>query len=361
MAVAPLRPSGPPDSPAQAFFHAAEATFERASRAGVVSRDLLLAGRRIRLEFAGEALLRPLTRALAHLLVAPKGEGDLTVLLWDRASTGVAAPPPPWGVDAYTVRSEIAGYNTDDFHTTFQTDTQSLLLFDGARMRAIYWTADAARLPTYDQAAPLRSILHWWSRRRAMQMVHGAVLAGEDGCVLLAGPSGAGKSSTALACLPSPLRFLSDDYSLLQFEPEPRIHCVYSVAKVGAADVDRMPHLRPMISNRWEVGREKAVFFLHEEAPEKLVGSARLRAIVLPDRCGGRDSALEPVSAAAALVALGASTHVQLPNAGEEVLRRLLPVVRSLPCLRLRLGTDVAQLAPLLVGLLRSLGRSPAS
>lgn len=335
-------------SPAAAFLARVEQSFEEAlaSAGGPSERDLELAGRGIRLSFAGEALVAPITRATAHLLTPPCAAPHLRVLLWDAASTGVPLPSPPWGREAYGVRSEIAGYNDENVHTVFQVATGSLLLFDAGRNLAVYATADARSLPSYETCAPLRTIFHWWARRGAMQMVHAAAVGREDGCVLLAGESGAGKSSTALACLPSPLLFLSDDYCLLEFrDAGPVVHSVYSAGKASRATLDRLPFLESMVSNPDEVEREKANLYLAEHRPEKILKRAPLRAVLLPRVADQVQTEVRRTSAADAVVTMSWNTHVQLPNAEAEILRTFSRVVRATPSYRLLVGSDAGGIA----------------
>lgn len=351
----------PDPTPAAAFLAQVEDAFDEALAAvgGATERYLELAGRRIRLSFAGGALVAPVTRATAHLAAAANEASDLRVLLWDVASTGVPLPPAPWGRDAYSVRSEIAGYNDENAHTVFQASTGSLLIFDARRNLAVYATLDARALPSYETCAPLRTVFHWWARRRGMQMVHAAAVGTPAGCVLLAGESGAGKSSTALACLPSSLLFLSDDYCILDLEAEggPVVHSVYSVGKAGSATLERLPFLASMVSNPAEVEREKANLFLSEHRPEKLLAAAPLRAILLPRVSQHAHTAIEPTSAADALITMSWNTHVQLPNADAEILRTFSRVVRTTPSYRLFVGTDARGIATAIENLLGSFAR----
>src|SRR5947209_5369755 len=84
------------------FFRALGAAFDRAAGAagGPVERSFRVGGRRLLLRFAGPALLPVLTAPLEHLAVSSPGRPDLTVYVWDTASTGVQPPRPPWTEDA---------------------------------------------------------------------------------------------------------------------------------------------------------------------------------------------------------------------------------------------------------------------
>ena len=67
--------------------------------------DLDVAGRVVRLRFAGDGLVPLITPALEHLRIEQiSDDPDFTVSLFDTESTGVRMVPAPW--DAYSLRAE---------------------------------------------------------------------------------------------------------------------------------------------------------------------------------------------------------------------------------------------------------------
>ena len=62
--------------------------------------------------------------------------------------------------------------------------------------------------------------------------------------------------------LASTLYYASDDYCLLTNDPQPTVYSVYSSGKTHAADLDRLPFLRPAVSNGDRLATEKALYFL---------------------------------------------------------------------------------------------------
>src|SRR5262245_6073474 len=160
------------------FFAATEAAFARALAAcgRATIRYFCVAGAVVRLNFAGAALVEPLTRALGHLVSTSVATPDLTIGLWDVASTGIPLPPAPWPDHAYGAQGEITGFSDDVILTACQVDTRSLLLYHRERALAFYVTLDAAQLPYYEASAPLRTIWHWWACKTNCQLLHaGAV------------------------------------------------------------------------------------------------------------------------------------------------------------------------------------------
>ena len=167
------------DAAALTFFERAHEAFEAAEQAAseVVSRDYRLGERRVRLRFAGNALVAAITPALAHLATPlDAGAPRLTIGLWDSASTGTRLPGPPWPMSDFGARREIRGYNDGRIRTAFDVGSGVLSLLDLEKNLALYWVRDAQQLPDYERAAPLLPILHWWMQAHGRQLAHGAAI-----------------------------------------------------------------------------------------------------------------------------------------------------------------------------------------
>lgn len=329
-------------------------SFNRAAaNSGEMARDYRVGEFLIRLRFAGEAMIPQLTPALEHLAVASSGaQADLTVCVWDSVSTRESLPPPPWSDEAYGTRAEIKGFNTERIRTVYHLESSVLSLLDLKENLGFYWTRDAANFPIYKIAAPLISILHWWLRQCGHQVVHAAAVGKATGAVLIAGRSGSGKSTSALACLDSSLFYLSDDYCLIAAAPEPRVHSLFSSAKLTPESLARLPHLRSAIHREADELTDKSLLFLHREFREKIGQSLLLRAVLIPRVTGGRDTSLARISSVTALTALAPSTIYQLAGADQSSLQMMSAVVRQLPCYELRLGTEMKQIPEVISSLL---------
>lgn len=223
---------------------------------------------------------------------------------------------------------------------------------DTARNLAIYWVKTAAQIPYYETGAPLRAIFHLWMSQHEIQLIHAGAVGIPSGGVLLVGKGGSGKSTTALACLNSKLFYASDDYSLLASDPNPTVFSIYSTGKKNADDLQRLPFLASLISNRDRLDTEKALYFLNEHFPKKLLPSFPLRAILIPRITGQTKTTLKAASPAAGLTALAPSTIFQLPRAGREAFQAMGKIVRQVPCYYLNLGTDISQIPEVILGLL---------
>ena len=118
------------DDPASVFA-GVRAQFDAASRVagGVVTRACRVAGHRITLQFAGDALVEHLTRALAHVIAAAEdeeqvGTTSLTIRIWHRDSTRDVAPLlPAWWWRDSSMRGQPQAYHGGRFHTAVHADT----------------------------------------------------------------------------------------------------------------------------------------------------------------------------------------------------------------------------------------------
>lgn len=316
--------------------------FEQAvARAGAgPDRTSTLGTRTIRLRFAGSALAAKLLPALRHQ-PSHEGAADLTVLLWDAASTSTALPSAPWDAVAWHERGNTRAYNDERYSLSFDRPTDVFSVLDHQRQLAIYWTRDAALLPTFDTAAPMRRLLQGWLRHAQQYVVHAAAIGRPDAGMLLAGRGGSGKSTTAVLSLwYDDLQYAGDDFCLVQAEPEPRVFSLYNTAKLNRDALDRMPGLRPSVSNLERLDREKALLFLDTHFRGTLALSFPLRAIVLPRVSGARDTEVAPASPFEAYRAVGPDTAFRTLGDARGLLAMLKTLVHQLPCYHLALGTD---------------------
>jgi hypothetical protein len=317
-----------PWSKAAIAFDYAQSVFERAASTTPLSVSFQVAGRVVRLKFASAALQAAFTPAFAHLEPAGDGPADLTVLCWDDASSGEILAEP--------------------VRIAWEPEQRHLSAFSIPKRLALLRAPDAETLPSWERAAPLRRILHWWASDQGLQLVHAAALGDRDGGVLLVGPGGSGKSTTALACIGSSIGYAGDDYCLVSMEGSPRVHALYGSGKADPASVARLPNLRSDFAASTLQGEGKSVIFVAKEA---IVGSFPLRAIVAPMVAADTNGRLDPLSKAEALRAVAPTTLFQMPGDRRESLSRLTTLVRQLPCWRLSVGRDPAAAQSLLKSL----------
>jgi hypothetical protein len=337
-----------------AFFEEAYRAFQVAERncRDSVERHFTIADYDVRLRFSSPALVPLIAPALEHLAIDQSLAPALTVCLWDSASTGIGMPAPPWSSENYGARGEINGYSNDRIHTVFDLGSCALSMLDLERNLGIFWIRDADRLPFWERGAPLRIIFHWWMRRHDNQLTHAAAVGNAEGGVLLVGRGGSGKSTTALACLDSRLKFVSDDYCLVGTRPAPHVYSIYSSGKLTLGSLEKFPGLETIFSQVETIKADKMLYFLGRKFHGKIATGFPLRAILLPHVRGGTETSLKPVSQISALRALAPSSIFQLPGAGRSEFETLTKLVRDIPCYALELGTDLRQIPEVIANLL---------
>ncbi|MCB0209226.1 MAG: serine kinase [Anaerolineae bacterium] len=340
-----------------AFFETVYQAFQNAEQAvgSSIDRYYSIDGHTIRLRFAGPALVDDLTPALEHHATPPTSAPALTICIWDSMSTQTEWPSFPWWEyfmhvnsngekvsNLYTPRGDIRGYNDGRIYTHIGADLFSIL--DIKQNIAVYWCQDAAQLPLYEKGAPVRTILHWWLRDKGLQLLHAGAIGTPDGAVLLAGKGGSGKSTTALTGLQSDLLYLSDDYSLVKLGSPPHVYSLYNTAKVRPDNLKRVPHLHHALTNANRLETEKALFFIGQHYPDKIVSDLPIRAILLPKVTGLPDTTIEPAGAKEALSSLALSSLHQLAGSGKALIHTINQLVNQVPIYHLKLGTELDQI-----------------
>jgi hypothetical protein len=352
-------------SPAADYFQKVYDSFLRAEKATrSFTYTYNIGGYAVQQRFAGQVLIDYMRPALAHL-GTPQNAADntadtvsmppaLTVCLWDSASTGVSIPTPTWTVDDYGPGGLITGYNDDRFCIVHQPGLNIMSLIDMKRGLAIYWAYRAEQIPYWKRSFPMRTILHWWTYQRPSQLIHSGAVGLPDGGVLLVGKSGSGKSTTSLACLASPLLYAGDDYMMIQLGSTPYVHSLYNTAKLNADNIFRFPRLQGAISNADRLHEEKALIFLHEHLPEKVIKGFPLRAVFIPRITGALDTSLKRISGMTALQAIAPTTLFHLPGFGHESFQKMASLVECVPSYSLELGTDLAQIPEVIIRYLQT-------
>jgi hypothetical protein len=347
------------------FFQLICEGFDRAvAVAGCIEKYYTIGGYTLCLKFAGTGLVPQLDPAIAHLSVAPVPTPDLTICLWDNASTNTRLPLLLESLVDLTrlhwheylgPRKELKAYDGDRIRSNFHIGPNILSVLDREQNLACYWIDDAEAIPYWEQGSPLQTILNWWTADHQRQYVHAGAVGTPEGGVLLVGKGGSGKSSTALACINSPLLYASDDYCLVSSDAEPYVYSLYNTAKLkGEADLIRFPHLAALVSNPEKLATEKAMLFLQQHQPTKLSQGFPIKAILLPKVMGRPDTTIRRASAGEALRALAPSTIFQLSGSGKAAFTTMANLAKQVPCYILELGTDMEQIPSTIMDLLQA-------
>ena len=308
-----------------------------AAAAGVVEHDTAVAGARIRFRYAGPELERAVFPSLAHLLVEPAAEPpERTVLAFDTASTGVAAPARAWGQVNIGPLGEIVDFGP--LHGLADDGYGGLQVYDPRSRTLVYYAPSEPAVPWYERAAPVRAGMNWLLAGPERQLVHAAALGEGGRGVMLAGAGGSGKSTLAMACLEAGLEFAGDDYAVVTTEGDLRAHSIYCAPKLDAGSLARLPaDVRAIVNPDFADG-EKAVLRLE---PARMTASVPISAVILPRVTGASPPVLRPASGAEALLALGPSSAFQLPGRNTGTFGTSAVIARNVPAFWLELGDDL--------------------
>lgn len=332
----------------QAFFAAMLAATRTAQgRQAEITRNIVVAGVRIRLRFSGAAVHDALIGPLSHLLDEHADTpAEVTFNIWDSASTGVGVPDPPCSRDHFTDRGDIWGMESERILSAFHWLECSVALMDTQSLEGIYWIDDAAALPYWSKASPLRTLLHWAMQQFDRQLLHGAVVGTDHGGVIITGIGGSGKSTTALTCLEAGLTYLGDDYVVVALDPAPVAFSLYCTAKLNDDQAAAFPRLLPLAQARTgprgHSEPEKTVLRLHPAKADHIRDSIPLRAILAATIGDQEDTSFLPADLYSTQRSAAFTTLAQLPRAGRWSHEFIGRLCQSLPRFELRLGRDLA-------------------
>lgn len=326
---------------------------EAAETVGRREFDLIAAAHRIRLVFAGDALVSRHVPALAHLVVAhaPALAADLTVYLWDDASTGVGMIASPWQPMVLGPGGSVPAAQAIGLDVHCRVDTGMVTMLDAAAGRAFLWIDDVHGLSRYEGAAPLRQVFAAFFARAGICMTHAAAVGRAGRGVLIGGRGGLGKSTTALLSLAAGLDYAGDDYVLVT--PDRGVCGLYATAKVMDPSVPHLAALRGAFEHSPDPPRdgEKAIAYLNEHRPGQLARRFALAAVAVPRLAERAETRALPLRPAQALRRLAPSTVFQHGGHGQVLLAMLARITARVPCYELELGRDFARIPRLVAAL----------
>jgi hypothetical protein len=311
----------------------------------------------VALQAAGPVLSRRLTAAIEFAEVRGADGDAFRVIALDSTAPGVGKLPHWQILEAHSGRLEQQ-YECRALQLImrYDADGRTWRVASLARRSAVIWTADARRLPDWEDAAPLRDVLHWACIRSPWFLAHGAAIGSAEGGVLFTGPGGSGKSTTTAAAVLSGLQTAGDDFVLL----DPRgleIHALYDAVKLDQDGLRRLPHFPAEVGNPARSAAGKACFRVSQACASAFAPRLRLRAIVLPRLAQADKTTVLPATESEAMRALAPSTLLLLRGGQAETAAKTAALVRSVPAFRMELGQYPAEVAGALADLVRSLAQ----
>lgn len=304
------------------------------------------AGQSVRFRILGSDLAQNITLPFSHLRTANRNAvPQLTIDLWDESKSkggrNVASCNGDVGWHETTVQCNERFVGQQLPHTFSCLDRAT-----GHIMASIAWHD---RIFIYERAKPLARLLLIWHHDRNVQIIHTGLVARDHKGLLFAGKSGSGKSTASLACIIGGFDYLSEDYVGLQSCDDGTFlgHSVYNSVFLNTEHLERFRELAPH-AIRGRVPHElKSVVILSQVFPEQLQRVVPIRALALLRVADVPKPKFRPASKGEALLALGPSSLLQIPNRGLGVLgfKRLGELVESVPCYWLEVGGDLGLIA----------------
>jgi hypothetical protein len=333
--------------PGLAYLDALRRALEEAAEAGggFVEEEVDVAGLRLRLRFAGERARDVLYPPYEHLAATGRGAPELSIDVFDSASTGVQAASPPWSPpDTGTAARPMLRYQSERACVLDEPTMGILSAADPARGEAILHLRDAAALLHGERAVPLRDALQLLLGGRERWLAHAGAVGEAGTGALLVGRSGSGKSTLALSCAMAGMEIVSDDYVVIEPGSPPIAHATQSTAKVSADSATRLGLPGAVIeAARFEPtleGPPKAVVDIRSLPRGAPRWDLRVGALIAPHLSDAQRPALEPISPAAGLRALAPSTVIQARSRMPGLLAALGALAREVPSYSLRLSPD---------------------
>ena len=339
---------------ASSFYHIVQLLVRKSGHTEHIKFDFKLSIYTVRLIFFQAHFYRHFTQAFKHLEIFENQKPDLTIFILDHETSIVPLKLPTHRPLLLETRGEIPSLSDDHLFTSYNHHDGSLNIIHLTDNIGIYWVRGQKYVPWWTSASPLQRIISYWFRHQNHELTHAACVGNDQDCVLFAGASGAGKSTTTLACLSAGLRYLSEDYCLIQNNPNPIVHNVYNTLKLDNKTLNFFPEYKPWISNPGKKPHEKAFIFPSETFPYQYEKTRSLKAIFVLKQVSQQKSMVVRCNRAEALSALSVSTIFQLAGTGQTTLNFYVKLLDKVPSYRLCLGTDLNQVGSCVMTFLRN-------
>jgi hypothetical protein len=309
----------------------------------------IFGGSRVRMRIAGRELAEHFCRPFSHLRTDERNSSALrlTIEVWDKNKATIDGPAPLTSDDLNWTETTVK--STDGRFVDQQLPhTISCLDRDAQHiMASIAWND---RIFIYERAKPLARLLLEWHNAEDVQVIHTGLVARDGQGAMFVGKSGSGKSTSSLACVCAGFDYLSEDYVGLECCSDGTFmgHSLYNSVFLKTAHLSRLPEIsRYAIKGRLP-HEEKSVILLSQVFPKQLRRSVPIRVLVLPRVVDRPEPRPRRASKGEALLALGPSSLLQIPNRGlgASGFDRLAALVEQVPCFWLDVGCGLGSVAP---------------
>lgn len=343
----------------QAGFDAMCQSFETARRHHpdeYIESSYTLAGRVVQIRCVGRDLAAIYQRSFApratfHTDAAPAPiSPHLSIDLWDEAVTGQPYPQLGKARDSQPPLGEQIQFHEASGRLVWIREYRIATWLDRKANRFVGWRAHSAQVPVHERSKPLSALLPLWFYDQGIHILHAGMVARNSTGVLITGGSGIGKTTTTLCCLLAGLDILSDD-QLAVMRPQTDggkfiAHSIFQSARVLPDHLERFPALKPHAIKGQLPKDPKALLFLAEQFPTRVVPQATVRAIALPRLAGQAQTSFQRATRVEALNYMARTSLMTPYGIGRARFVHMTALLGSAPCYWLNLGHDLTQIPP---------------
>lgn len=265
-----------------------------------------------------------------------------TIHVLDAAGCGLERPRLAWTKADFSLKRKVTGWSDSEITLLYLRCQAGVALIDWTASQAIVWVPSMDAMPYYEYAAPFRWLFDLFAEQLGLVMLHAACVGPPDTGLLIVGAGGSGKSTLALSALAAGLRYVGDDYCLLDPGGNIRAHAIYVTGK-WSPEGTVQPNLAPAVTAVPRPSQEhKAVTFLNRGLQDRLIASLQAKAILLPEFTGAHRPAFVPCAPHDAFRALAPTTLAQSEAEPAPLAAAIADLSRRLPSYRLRMPPDAA-------------------
>lgn len=283
------------------------------------------------------------TRLGEPAAAAPAGAARLLVAC--ARDLGLAVPVMGRGLA--TVQALEEALDPTPFRLHHHPESGFWQVWDRDRKIGVQLQAAPDLLPAWEAGSPLRNLVKWALTTRDCGLLHAGTLAVGGRGLLFVGQGGSGKSGTVLAGLCAGMDSVGDDYVF---------------ARIGAAGLEVMPVFNTLkcdpaglrrlgLADRADLAggptnwQGKHEFTFAELAGAHPAAGFRIAGLCLPAITHAERTCFVPVPSRDAFLALAPTGVAQLPCDRAAHFTLCARITRMVPCYRLNLGTDPAEIA----------------
>lgn len=291
-------------------------------------------------------------QSIAHLEIAPC-ISDFKITVVSNIDTGIHPPDAFWTKEIIGTDGVITS-DTHQYVAHYNSISNFFQIADNVNSKAIYWFENEDKIPDWERSFSFRWILHHFTEPTKYCMLHAASLGCTSGGVILPAKSGSGKSNTSLACIGTSVKYMGDDFVLIDTESL-TAYSLYNCAKIEYSRVAFFPSLASTFSNDFKNdSNTKSHIYLYPQFKNFILKSFKIKAILIPQFMGNLHTEITITNAIEGLKAM-APTTIGVLKATNNTFKKMAHLSKRLPNYYLKTGTSLEEIPKTIESLLLEL------